>query len=46
MKHIRSARPGIRTDDQPQPTATSAMAQVFHELDADGQHALCEVCGA
>jgi len=33
------------TDDQPQPAATSAMRHVFHELHADGHHALCEVCG-
>ena len=34
------------TDDQPQPAATSAMRHVFHELHADGHHALCEVCGS
>lgn len=32
-------------DDQPQPDP-GQMQQVFHELHAEGNHPVCEICGA
>jgi hypothetical protein len=56
MRRIRVERPRLRpehswTEDptadprDPDVVRAKALARVFHELHAEGHHALCEVCG-